>query len=125
VTFIKIVPQRDTWFNETKFIYLFYLLFITIMLQASRKLDSVRCFGNSKILIRLYHIDQHIRRHVARPRISTIVNSAAALQQQQQRSISIIPTVVRVAFSAARLPIFIAGTAVAGATVASNKFQGK
>ncbi|KAG2213739.1 hypothetical protein INT46_009887 [Mucor plumbeus] len=66
------------------------------MLQASRKLDSVRCF----------------------------VNSAAALQQQQQRSISIIPTVVRVAFSAARLPIFIAGTAVAGATVASNKFQG-
>lgn len=95
------------------------------MLRAPRKLGSVRCRGNNRIPIRSYHIDQHIRRHVARPRIPTIVNSAAALQQQQQRSISIIPTVVRVAFSATRLPLFLAGTAVAGATVASNKFQGK
>ncbi|KAK4521839.1 uncharacterized protein ATC70_004376 [Mucor velutinosus] len=94
------------------------------MLQAPKKLSSIRCYSNNRVPIRLYHIDQHLSRHVARPRIPIRVNSAAAaLQQHQQRSISIIPTVVRVAFSAARVPLFLAGTAVAGATVASNKFQ--
>ncbi|GAN08915.1 hypothetical protein MAM1_0231c08435 [Mucor ambiguus] len=95
------------------------------MLQAPKKLSLVRCYSNNRASIRLYHMDQHLSRHVARPRIPIRVNSAAALQQHQQRSISIIPTVVRVAFSAARVPLFLAGTAVAGATVASNKFQGK
>lgn len=94
------------------------------MLQAPKRLGSVRCHSNNRAPIRLYHINQHLSRHVARPRIPVRVNSAA-LQQHQQRSISIIPTVVRVAFSAARVPLFLAGTAVAGATVASNKFQGK
>lgn len=93
------------------------------MLQAAKRLSSARCYSNNKASIRLYHIDQHLSRHIARPRIPIRVNSAAALQQQ--RSLSIIPTVVRVAFSAARVPLFLAGTAVAGATVASNKFQGK
>ncbi|KAL9559600.1 hypothetical protein PS6_000695 [Mucor atramentarius] len=93
------------------------------MLQAPKRLGSVRCHSNNRAPIRLYHINQHLSRHVARPRIPVRVNSAA-LQQHQQRSISIIPTVVRVAFSAARVPLFLAGTAVAGATVASNKFQG-
>lgn len=62
--------------------------------------------------------------HGHRPRI--IKNPAFIIQQQQQqRSISIIPTVVRVAFRAARLPLFVAGSTVAGATIASNKFQGE
>ncbi|KAI8378177.1 hypothetical protein EDC96DRAFT_493844 [Choanephora cucurbitarum] len=56
--------------------------------------------------------------YAARPRV---LQTPSVLVQQ--RTISIIPTVARVAFSAVRLPLFLAGTAVAGATVATNKFQ--
>ncbi|KAI8637642.1 hypothetical protein BD408DRAFT_395353 [Parasitella parasitica] len=96
------------------------------MLKVPKNPGLARCHGYHKTSIRLYHIDQHLRRHVARPRVPIIANSAvitAPVLQHQQRSISIIPTVARVAFSAVRLPLFLAGTAVAGATVASNKLQ--
>ncbi|KAI8367304.1 hypothetical protein BD560DRAFT_399851 [Blakeslea trispora] len=58
--------------------------------------------------------------YAARPRVSTHLLLPTLVQQ---RSISFIPTVARVAFSAVRVPLFLAGTAVAGATVATNKLQ--
>jgi hypothetical protein len=89
------------------------------MLQTKAKFKLTACHGNKPLSNRLYHL-QLSRPIVARPRVRV---SNLALYQQQ-RSISIIPTVVRVAFSAARLPLFLAGSAVAGATIATNKFQG-
>lgn len=88
------------------------------MLQANAKFKLTAC--SKSMYTRLYHVQ--LPKHIARPRM--IRPNTALFAYQQQRSISIIPTVVRVAFSAARVPIFLAGSAVAGATIATNKFQG-
>lgn len=82
------------------------------MLQSRIKSNCVQ-----QLRYRAYHHQYGHRPRITRP--STLV-----FQQQQQRSISVIPTIVRVAFRAARLPLFVAGSTVAGATIATNKFQG-
>jgi hypothetical protein len=90
------------------------------MLQAKAKFKLAAYHGKKPLSNRLYHLQ--LSRPIMRPRVTAPILALSVYQQQ--RSISIIPTVVRVAFSAARLPLFLAGSAVAGATIATNKFQG-
>lgn len=79
--------------------------------------SRIKSACTQQLRYRAYHLQ-----HGHRPTI--LKSPALLLQQRQQRSISIIPTVARVAFRAVRLPLFLAGSTVAGATIATNKFQG-
>ncbi|KAI7907380.1 uncharacterized protein BX663DRAFT_447586 [Cokeromyces recurvatus] len=72
---------------------------------------------------RRIHLQRHyplIRPNV-RPRIMIPNNNNTLFIQH--RSISIIPTIVRTTLKATRLPLILTGTALAGASAASDKFQ--
>ncbi|KAI9485804.1 MAG: hypothetical protein EXX96DRAFT_20581 [Benjaminiella poitrasii] len=78
--------------------------------------------NDNKRYIHLHRHSSLIRLHAPiRPKIA--IPHTNTFIAAQQRSISIIPTIVRTAFRATRLPLFLTGTALAGASVANDKLQ--